>query len=259
MPSSTKPNARRKSTRAASAPSSHFKNGTRVRDPYPSRLSKPSSTPDLYWEDGSSLSSPSDTYSDSDTKAESLLELDAFGNADDKRQEEPSDTELDLEGDEIMADIAKTEYLYWRRYCLKIVKKTKMSAEALLLLCQPKIFKAYLRWRKKHSRIKKESAMRSYWKRRMDANILDDICNWLLRLGLDKSQEEKSAMYVQDLYAIFHALWIDDKKALHSLIRIFISLLLVMSAATATRPAAIVALTFKDIKLMKVRSLTDGG
>ncbi|KAF2866225.1 hypothetical protein BDV95DRAFT_216046 [Massariosphaeria phaeospora] len=91
----------------------------------------------------------------------------------------------------------------------------------------------------------------------MAPNILDDICNWLPTLGLDNSQKEKSAMYVQDLYSILDALWIDDRRALYGLIRVFISLPLIMSATTATRPAAIVALTFKDIELMKIRSLKD--
>lgn len=74
-------------------------------------------------------------------------------------------------------------------------------------------------------------------------------------------------MFVQDLYAIHHALWVDDTKPLHGFIRIQISLLLLLSAATATRPGAIVesasnkgsnkALWFKDVHLMKVRSLKD--
>ena len=76
-------------------------------------------------------------------------------------------------------------------------------------------------------------------------------------------------MYVQDLYAISHALWVDDTKALHGFIRVQISLLLLLSAATATRPGALVesasakgsnkALSFKDIELMKVRSLQEPG
>jgi hypothetical protein len=74
-------------------------------------------------------------------------------------------------------------------------------------------------------------------------------------------------MYVQDLYAILHALWVDDTKALHGFIRAQISLLLLLSAATGTRPGALVesasnkgsnkALWFKDIELLKVRSLKD--
>lgn len=74
-------------------------------------------------------------------------------------------------------------------------------------------------------------------------------------------------MFVQDLYAILHALWVDDTKPLHGFIRIQISLLLLLSAATATRPGALVesasnkgtnkALWFKDVQLMKVRNLKD--
>jgi hypothetical protein len=74
-------------------------------------------------------------------------------------------------------------------------------------------------------------------------------------------------MYVQDLYAVLHALWVDDSKPLHGFIRVQISLLLLLSAATATRPGAIVesasakgsnkSLSFKNIELMKVRSLND--
>lgn len=74
-------------------------------------------------------------------------------------------------------------------------------------------------------------------------------------------------MFVQDLYAILHALWVDDTKPLHGFIRIQISLLLLLSAATATRPGALVesasnkgsnkALYFKDVQIMKVRSLKD--
>ena len=72
-------------------------------------------------------------------------------------------------------------------------------------------------------------------------------------------------MYVQDLYAVLHALWVDDSKHLHGFIRVQISLLLLLSAATATRPGAIVesasakgsnkALSIRNIELMKVRSL----
>ncbi|KAF1343495.1 hypothetical protein EJ07DRAFT_186564 [Lizonia empirigonia] len=78
---------------------------------------------------------------------------------------------------------------------------------------------------------------------------------------LDKSEKEKHAMYVQDLYAILHALWVNDTKPLHGLVRVQISLLLLLSAATATRPGAIVesasakgsnkALSFKHIEILK--------
>ena len=66
-------------------------------------------------------------------------------------------------------------------------------------------------------------------------------------------------MYVKDLYAILHALWIDDRRPLHGLARIFISLLLILSAVTGSRPAAIVALTFKDIEIIMAPSIEYSG
>jgi hypothetical protein len=74
-------------------------------------------------------------------------------------------------------------------------------------------------------------------------------------------------MYVQNLYAILHALWVDNTKPLHGFIRVQILLLLRLSAATATRPGAIVestsakgnnkTLSFKNIELLKVCSIVD--
>ena len=71
-------------------------------------------------------------------------------------------------------------------------------------------------------------------------------------------------MHVQDLYAILHAHWADDTKALHSLSGVQISLLLLLSAATATRPGALVesssakgsnkALSYEHISIIKVRN-----
>jgi hypothetical protein len=83
--------------------------------------------------------------------------------------------------------------LNYVRYCLKIMKMTKRTLEEQLRACDPEAFKAYLRWRKKHSRVRKESSMRSYWKRismcymdltchTMDADILTDVCNVCSRL-----------------------------------------------------------------------------
>ena len=74
-------------------------------------------------------------------------------------------------------------------------------------------------------------------------------------------------MYVQDLYAILHALWVDDDRPLHGLVRVQISTLLLISAATATRPGALIestskrksnkVLCFKDVSLMMVRTVED--
>lgn len=162
--------------------------------------------------------------------------------------------------------------------------------------CDPAVFKTYLEWRTEHSRIKKESAIDAYWKRistyydyvvghAMANKVLKDVrrvrwplqssnrylisnpMQWIPQLELDRSKKEKLAMYVQDLFAILHALWVDDKKPLHGFTRVQISALLLLSAATATRPGALVesasnkgsnkALCFRDVSLMKVPSLTD--
>ena len=74
-------------------------------------------------------------------------------------------------------------------------------------------------------------------------------------------------MHAQDLYAIQHAHWVDDPKALHGLERVQFSLLLLLSAATATRPGALVesgsakgsnkALCFEHVSLLKVRDTKD--
>ena len=85
--------------------------------------------------------------------------------------------------------------------------------------------------------------------------------------GLDSSEKEKRAMYVQDLYAVLHALWVDDTKALHGRIRVQLSLILLLSGATSTRPGALVessstrgsnkALLYKYITIIKVYNIID--
>ena len=84
---------------------------------------------------------------------------------------------------------------------------------------------------------------------------------------LDTSEKEKQAMYVQDLYAVLHALWVDDTKALHGRIRVQLSLILLLSGATATRPGALIesssargsnkALSYEHVTLLKVRDTTN--
>ncbi|KAF1364070.1 hypothetical protein EJ07DRAFT_162583 [Lizonia empirigonia] len=294
MPSSTK-----RIIRKGLATFTGIKNDTVMRNRYLLRRSSPSSAADSCWEGQSNTNSFSATYSDPDTEADTdiNIELSTGEDAGFTSEQEP-DADLDSEAEEILKDIAqlraegpakpnhtphtiklwKREGDFWERYCYKIMKKTKRSPEEQLRACDPEAFKAYLRWRKKNSRVKKESSMRSYWKRlsmcymdltghTMDADVLTDVCNWIPSLMLDKSEKEKHAMYVQDLYAILHALWVDDTKPLHGFIRVQISLLLLLSAATATRPGAIVesasakgsnkALSFKNIELLKVRSVVD--
>ena len=70
------------------------------------------------------------------------------------------------------------------RFC----KTTKRDAMDTLKACDAPIFKSYLVWRMQHSRIKKESAITTYWKvlsmwyaqethRFMDESVLYDIRN----------------------------------------------------------------------------------
>ncbi|KAF2647143.1 hypothetical protein K491DRAFT_723683 [Lophiostoma macrostomum CBS 122681] len=207
-----------------------------------------------------------------------------------------SDAEPDSEAEAIMKNISrfrqegparprntdritalwKRESEFWQRYCNIIQKKTRMSAKDQLIDCDPGVFKSYLFWRKNNFRIKKESAIEAYWERvsvyyhnvtgyAIGNDVLKDVRNWIPSLQLDRNPKEKRAMYVQDLYAILHALWVDDTKPLHGFIRVQISTLLLLSAATATRPGALVesasnrnsnkALCFKDVIVIKVRSV----
>ncbi|KAF2739599.1 hypothetical protein EJ04DRAFT_606100 [Polyplosphaeria fusca] len=265
------------SSSSASRISTSSANSTPARDCYPSYRSTQSTTPDSDREIGYTSSSSSYIQSDpdSDSEADIRPEPVASGDANDNTWKGDI-AECKFEGPARPRHKPQTEKLWksereiWNRYCLKIMKKTKMTPEAQLLACQPEIFKGYLRWRKRHYRVKKQSSMTSYWKRisqcyrdvagrRMDANTLDDICNWIPTIKLDTSESEKHAMYVQDLYATLHALWIDDRQPLHGLVRIFISLLLISSSVTGSRPAAIVALAFKDIEIMMAPSLKHPG
>ncbi|XP_014553171.1 hypothetical protein COCVIDRAFT_40741 [Bipolaris victoriae FI3] len=227
MPFSTK-----RSIRRALATSTAVKNAALVRNRYLLRRPNPSLAAISCREVESDTNSFSDTYSDPDTEANTDIELSTSEDAGlgpAKPNHTPHTVKLwTREGD------------FWERYCFKIMKKTKRSLEEQLRVCDLETFKAYLRWRKKHSWVKKESSMRSYWKRismcymdltryTMDADVLTD---WILTLMLDKSEKEKHAI-----------------------------------AAIATRLGAIVestsakgsnkSLSFRNIELLKVRSTVD--
>ncbi|KAF2726660.1 hypothetical protein EJ04DRAFT_539319 [Polyplosphaeria fusca] len=260
-----------------------------ITNVHPSHRSNPSSATDSdsCWEGESSTESLSDTYADPDTETDEDIELGTREDAGLMLEKDP-DPHLDSEAEEILKDIAQLkaegqqsqtipsiQRNYGRgkansgtahiRYCDIIKDEIKRSPEEQLRACEPEIFKA----------VKKESSMRSYWKRlsmcymdltrhKMDADVLTD---WIPTLMLDKSEMEKHAMNVQGLYAILHALWVDDTKPLHGFIRVQISLLLLLSAATATKPGAVVesasakgsnkALSSRNIEILKVRSIVD--
>ncbi|OAL56175.1 hypothetical protein IQ07DRAFT_639770 [Pyrenochaeta sp. DS3sAY3a] len=244
------------------------------------------------------LSSASESDSDLDTDLDTPSDTDTESGKEQDVDNSLYEAELDSDAEEIMGNIArfreqgparpkhtkqtkklwKRESAFWEGYSKTIEEYTGLSSEYLLRKCDPSVYKSYLSWRKKKTRITKESAIEAYWKRlsmyyhnlvgyAMGNDVLKDVRNWIPSLGLDRTRKEKLAMFVQDLYAILHALWVDDTKPLHGFIRIQISLLLLLSAATGTRPGALVesasnrgtnkALCFKDVQLMKVRSLED--
>jgi len=88
-------------------------------------------------------------------------------------------------------------------------------------------------------------------------------------LGLAKTKKEKLGMYVQDFHIIHSAHWKYDEKALHGYIRVSEDLAMLLSVATATRPAALVegaaakgtnkVLCWEHALLMKVSLVTDPG
>ena len=73
-------------------------------------------------------------------------------------------------------------------FCKKLSAKTPLCAKTQLKTGNAEVFKAYLTWRRNKSRVRKESSMRSYWKRlsmyyknltghNMNKELLEDVCN----------------------------------------------------------------------------------
>jgi hypothetical protein len=81
--------------------------------------------------------------------------------------------------------------------------------------------------------------------------------------NLDTSEKEKHAMYEEDLYAIQSTHWTMDPKPHHRRFRVQMDTILLLSAATATRPQALVeslsakglnkALPYEYIEILRVR------
>ena len=74
-------------------------------------------------------------------------------------------------------------------------------------------------------------------------------------------------MYIQDLYTILYALWVDDTKAIYSQIWVQLSLIFLLSSTTSIRPEALVesgnargsnkALLYEYIIVMKIYNTID--
>ena len=60
-------------------------------------------------------------------------------------------------------------------------------------------------------------------------------------------------MFEEDLYLMTHATWSLDGKCLPGRMRVQQSLMWSICAVTATRPGAILALTYEHIQIMRVR------
>ncbi|KAH7305346.1 hypothetical protein B0I35DRAFT_362391, partial [Stachybotrys elegans] len=121
-----------------------------------------------------------------------------------------------------------------------------------LKACNASVFKAYLHWRLKNSRVKKESSIMTYWNvlsmvyaqktaRWMDGGVLYDVGNFIRTLGLDRSKKDKSGLYVEDLDLILHYLYVRDGFVYtHERLRVQLALILIIAGATATRPNVLI-------------------
>ncbi|KAF2260948.1 hypothetical protein CC78DRAFT_584247 [Lojkania enalia] len=194
-------------------------------------------------------SSDTGSYSDPDTDLDVLLDAEINPDVKNASGREESDVEPDSGVGGVMRVIAR-----FREEGPARPKQTDRTKE---LWGKETIFKPYLRWRKKRFRVKKESTIDAYWNRvsmyyhnvtgyAIKNEVLRDVRNWIPSLELDRSKKEKHAMYVQTLYAILHALWVDDTKPLPGAL-----------IKSASNKGSNKALCFKDVQLMKVRSISD--
>ncbi|CZS92345.1 uncharacterized protein RAG0_02749 [Rhynchosporium agropyri] len=94
----------------------------------------------------------------------------------------------------------KREEQLWNLHCKKVRKGDPVIA---LKGATAEDFKTFLVWRKE----RKNSP-----KRYMDEGILADLRNWIPTLGLDDSEVDKSALYVEDLCVLQNGLWVRDQE-----------------------------------------------
>ncbi|KAF2179944.1 hypothetical protein K469DRAFT_715808 [Zopfia rhizophila CBS 207.26] len=244
--------------------------------------------------DKSCFSLASHTESSSDTEVEEELSGDT-----EVEEELNSDTEVEEDADsegnllrqrmafhksqgrakskrgEWAEKLVAREFREWGKFCSKL----KLDPSDTLRRCEADKFKTYLEWRVENSRIKKESTIKAYWRRilcsfidvtghSMDNGAELDIQDWIptyltVKYGLDTSEKEKHAMYVQDLYVILSAHWTMDAKPRHGRFRVQMDTILLLCGATSTRPQALIesssakgsnkALSYEHIDILRVR------
>ncbi|KAL5370824.1 hypothetical protein DPSP01_014650 [Paraphaeosphaeria sporulosa] len=89
-------------------------------------------------------------------------------------------------------ELWRTESKFWKSYYRMVQEVTRLSPKNQLRRCNPAVFKTmYYNHVVGHA---------------MANKVLKDVRRWIPELELDRSKKEKLAMYVQDLFAILHAL-----------------------------------------------------
>lgn len=88
-------------------------------------------------------------------------------------------------------------------------------------------------------------------------DLLTRLAQHIKTLGLRKGPKEKRAIFAQDFFVIQYTGWALHTTPLHGLIRVQLSLLLLLSAVTGSRPDALLQICFEDIEIYKVRSKED--
>ncbi|RYO82759.1 hypothetical protein DL764_009563 [Monosporascus ibericus] len=141
----------------------------------------------------------------------------------------------------------------WYRFC----KHRKVDPTETIKQCNPALFKLYLVWRVRNSRIKKESTVMTYWKvlsliysnqtaSWMREDVLYDVRNWIHTYltptyGLDTTKKEKAGIFVEDLAVLLNHHWIRDEEVFaHERLRVQLAANLILAGATATRPGALI-------------------
>ncbi|KAF4331615.1 hypothetical protein FBEOM_14629, partial [Fusarium beomiforme] len=183
----------------------------------------------------------SDYDLDSDSDSESILDS-GYGSADENPEQEPPFyngfiDQRDNEGpaianhDENTKRMTYPEKQKWNRFYETIKGDPLETFNAF----KASIFKAYLHWRLKHSRIKKESSIMTCW------NVLSYPCVLTPFFGPDTSKKEKSGLFVEDLALILNRHYVYDTKIYaHETLRVQLSPILLIVGATGTQPDAFI-------------------
>ncbi|CRK47268.1 hypothetical protein BN1723_007445, partial [Verticillium longisporum] len=169
--------------------------------------------------------------------------------------------------------MTRPEERRWIEFC----RAAKLEQHEAMEACKASILKAYLFWRTRNSRIKKESSIMTYWnvlsmvyaertKRYMDGGVLYDIGNvWIHtsltpEFDLDTSKKEKSGLFVEDLDLILHFHYVRDEELyIHERLRVQLALILIIAGATATRPDALIGkVLYKHIEFQLFPPAAEG-